>query len=244
MNELEYIENYFANALSPREREAFEEKCEGDPVFAEEVAFYILSRQALHETSLEEKKSAFLEQFRQRANETGGARTSTQRWIYYVSAIAASVLLLIVFLVRSPNDRPEHLADAYISSNLSSLSTTMSATGDSLAMGVTAYNSREFETASNIFRLLERKEDVGVKATEYLGISYLASGKYDEAVAQFEKMIGFTDLHANPGKFYLAITLMKRSEPGDEERAKALLNEVVSRKLPGYREASVWIDDW
>ena len=52
---LEYIESYFKQKLSNEARRAFELKCETDKAFANEVAFYIGTRQALREELLKQK---------------------------------------------------------------------------------------------------------------------------------------------------------------------------------------------
>ena len=67
--------------------------------------------------------------------------------------------------------------------------------------------------------------------------------QYDKAIEQFNKLISFNNLYSNPGKFYLAVTFMKRSEEGDNEKAKELLQQVVNERLPGNREASDWLPD-
>jgi anti-sigma factor RsiW len=44
---LDYIDDYFNGKLTPAEKRAFENKCEVDPAFAEEVAFVISVRDGL-----------------------------------------------------------------------------------------------------------------------------------------------------------------------------------------------------
>ena len=46
LDNLEYIEAYFNEELSPEEKKEFEQRIISDPVFAEEVAFYLSSKQA------------------------------------------------------------------------------------------------------------------------------------------------------------------------------------------------------
>ena len=41
MDNLDYIESYFTNVLAPDQAREFEKRIESDPVFAEEVAFYL-----------------------------------------------------------------------------------------------------------------------------------------------------------------------------------------------------------
>ncbi len=58
---LEYIEAYFEKGLSNAEAQSFEERCVQDEDFAKEVAFYIMSREAINEKLSEQKKQQWRE---------------------------------------------------------------------------------------------------------------------------------------------------------------------------------------
>jgi tetratricopeptide (TPR) repeat protein len=241
MNELEYIENYFSNKLSADDKLAFEKRCESDIAFAQEVGFYILTRQNLKDALIKKKKLEFLEQYRELANNKPALGEGRGSWLVYAAAVAASLLLLVVYLTFFQTDTPEQLADAYIDQNLTMLSTTMGSGTDSLTIAIGAFNDKDYKRAENMFRSLESNADLAPEPTKYLGITHLITGQYEKAIEQFNKLISFTDLYANPGKFYLAVTLMKRSAEGDKEEARELLQEIVTKELPGYKEASVWM---
>ena len=51
-------------------------------------------------------------------------------------------------------------------------------------------------------------------------------------------------LYDNPGEFYQALTLMKRNIPGDHQKAKFLLQDVVDKNLSGKEEAQKWLKKW
>ncbi|MGC1242550.1 MAG: hypothetical protein WA874_13250 [Chryseosolibacter sp.] len=242
MSELELIENYFSGKLSQTDKAAFENKVEENMAFAEAVSFYILTRQSAHDILIEEKKRDFLNQYEQLARKGSTRDTGSRRWWLYGVAAAASVLLFVAYLTFFQYESPQQLADAYIDSTLTTLPTTMARAPDSLSMGIGAFNKKDYERAEIVFRSLGKNAELAAETTRYLGITYLRTEQYDQAIEQFDKLISFTGLYPNPGKFYLAITLMKRSKEGDEEEAKSLLQEVVSKKLPGYREASLWME--
>ena len=65
MENMEYIDSYFKGELPSGETGEFEKKIVEDPVFAEEVAFYLSALQAAREESTEEKKKRFREIYRQ-----------------------------------------------------------------------------------------------------------------------------------------------------------------------------------
>lgn len=133
------------------------------------------------------------------------------------------------------NPSAQRLADQYIENNLQVLSKTMGGT-DSVQLGLTSYNEKQYLRSEEIFKALLPNESFSLEAIEYLGVIYLTTGRYDEALIQFGKLSGI-ELQANRGPFYTAVTLMKRSAKGDREKAKQLLKEVSDKDLPGSSEA-------
>lgn len=241
MSDLELIDMYFSGSMSTVDKKTFEQRCESDSQFAEAVAFYILSRQQLKQNLREEKKKEFLVDYEKLAGREGTSGNK-RNWIGYISAAAACIALVVVYFVFVQGRQPETIASNYIENNLSTLSTTMGAGEDSLQLGIAAYNNGAYREAENIFISLTNHRDLSAESTKYLGITYLKMNEYDKAIEQFDKL-NKTQLFTNPAKFYLALTLMKRSGEGDVNRAKQLLHEVVDEKLPGHQEASAWVDN-
>ena len=257
--DIELIENYHRGLLQGTDLENFIRRERGDKEFAIKVKAYIEIIEGIEyygkqaefaetiqgwerEIKEQSKKKIFEGAPRTEFDDNEGVIPIRRNYIFWLgSAVAASVLILIVFLTYFQKDRPEELADAYISQNLTTLSTTMGSETDNLAAGIEAFNEGDFSRAETHFRALSDHADLAPEATKYLGITYLRTEQYDKAIEQFNKLTSYTDLYLNPGKFYLAITLMKRSNEGDEEEAKELLQEVVAQQLPGYKEASAWL---
>jgi hypothetical protein len=50
------------------------------------------------------------------------------------------------------------------------------------------------------------------------------------------------NLFANPGKFYVALTLLKRNRSGDVAEAKKLLHQVTEQGLEHDADARVLLD--
>jgi tetratricopeptide (TPR) repeat protein len=109
---------------------------------------------------------------------------------------------------------------------------------DSLEKGIAAYNDKNFKEAESVFAPLAPRNS---EAMKYLGMTYLVTGDYNKAINQFEALAKNTELYANPGLFYQAISLMKRNAEGDKAQAKKLLEEVISKNLPGKKESEDWI---
>jgi tetratricopeptide (TPR) repeat protein len=239
MNDLNLIDSYFNKLLPASEKQAFEERCISDPLFAEEVAFYVSARDQLKQELYENKKKEFREQ---------GAGLTIQppvrtlkSNVFRIFSVAATLIVLFLcwqLFIKEPS--PERIANAYISNNLDVLGKTMGGEPDSLQIGITAYNQKQYDKAEMIFRNLAGKSAPDPEYIKYLGIVYLASGKYDYAIAEFEKLSGFT-LFANPAPFYTSLALMKRAAPGDHEKAKRLLQNIVQQDLYGRKHAEDWI---
>ena len=162
----------------------------------------------------------------------------------YGVAAAASLLIFLSWMLFLRSDSPKQLAEGYVKENLLSLSGTMSEGSDSLQLGIAAYNAKDYDKAEGIFRALSKNKRTAVEATKNLGLTFLVRRQYDDALEQFSALSDNKNLYANPGPFYKAVTLMQRSESGDEEAAKLILQDVVTRQLPGYKVASGWLRRW
>lgn len=237
---VQYIDQYFNGELSAPEKAAFEEKCESDPRFAEDVAFYIQVRSGLKHELHEEKKKLFHEEYvRLSAQQIAKTQSPVRKLFPYFAAAAAACIILFIgwqFFFKTASS--EAIADQYINENLQELSIQMGNTRDSLEKGVAAYNDKNYKLAESIFTVLASNN---AEARKYLGMTYLVTGDYNKAINQFETLAKNTELYANPGLFYQAVSLMKRNAYGDKAHAKKLLEEVIQKDLPGKKESEEWI---
>jgi len=241
---LSYIEDYFNKSLSPEETRLFEERITAEPAFAEEVSFYISTRNLAKQQSVAEKKARFRALYDAsepaKVVEMPGSKTRTWRLV----AIAASIISIVVLgVVFFKSDRhPNELADEYIKENLEEISPSMSVQ-DSLEAGKQLYNKKDYAGALIIFESILNRDHRQSRAREYAGIVSLQMNNYDKALSHFSELEE-TRLESNPGKFYHALTLMKRDQPGDNELAKKLLQEVVDQHLWNEDVAAAWLKKW
>ena len=240
-NSLRYIEDYFEGQLSAEDRQVFERRCEFDPAFAREVAMYLNMRSALRAAYYENKKKDF-ESFAKNQSGAAGRRMLSVPVFVWISGIAATITIAaaVLFFFGEPN--PQQLATTYIEQNLETISVTMGVEQDSLAIGVNAYNDQDFDRAEKIFTNLLKYPSVKFNGMKYLGMVALAKGDYESALEHFERLSQYEGMHANPGMFYKAVTLMKRSEPQDIEEAKKILATVVRDQMAGHKEAERWLE--
>src|SRR5690606_4073992 len=138
--------------------------------------------------------------------------TILKKLLPYFTLAAACLLLVQGWMVFFNDPSPRQLASNYIEDNLQNLSIQMDASEDSLQMGIAAFNQQDYSTAENIFQALTNQNNLAPEAIKNLGILYLVTDEYDKAILEFDALSAYTNLRANPGPFYKAVTLMKRNE--------------------------------
>ena len=245
MSNLELIEAYFNEELSAEQKSEFELRITADPAFAEETAFYLSSKQAAA-AELEENRSRFkgiYQQYKQGNVQQVGKVTPIRKLWPWVAAAAVLAGIILGWYTFFQPVSPNELADRYIKENFQNLAVTMSAREDSMQTGLRLYNEGKGDEALKYFESIARRDSSLSDVKKYAGIACLRLGQYNNAIKYFTQLEN-DQLFANPGKFYHALTLMKRNQPGDKETAKQLLNEVVSSDLQGRNEAEKWLGKW
>ncbi len=105
-------------------------------------------------------------------------------------------------------------------------------------IGLPFYYKRQFERAAKQFQSTLEMQPRFAQARYYLGATYLQLGRYQEAAAQFEKLI--PNEYSQQSTALLAFTLAMAGQP---DKAKVLLNElkIMARKryVSPYLEAIV-----
>ena|SRR2546423_11154851 len=239
MDNLEYIDNYFKNKFAPEEIHELEKKIANDPLFAQDMAFYLSVHKLASEELIEEKKRRF-RQIYQKQDTASIVRPIQRTWAY---AAAAAVIICVatgvILFMKSPSQ--QQLADQYIEKNFNTLQVTMSSTEDSMQTGLRSYNDKNFREALRQFEKLVQSDPSNINAIKYAGITALQMKEYDKALNYFIQLENHTGLYSNPGKLYHAIILMKRGLPGDSGEAKKLLQQVVQQDLEGKQTAEEWL---
>lgn len=243
----EYIDSYFNQLLSSEEAGKFEQRLAEDKVFAEEVAFYLSAKQALKEEVMREKKERFRQLLLQNSSLTNIPRQAQVRkmWVYSVAAAAAVIVCVFFawYIFFSNSASPQQMADSYINENLKTLPVKMGTEEDSIQTGLRLYNASKYDSAIQQFETIIQKDTGNYLAKEYLGIVYLELGNYDKAIPYFQQLENYSRF-SNPAIFYQALTLMKRNQPGDKQKAKQLLQWVDKNNLEGKATAHEWLKKW
>lgn len=239
MESFEYIDDYFKGKKLPEETRQFEERITSDPSFAEEVAFYVVAHHVLQERLTDDKKETFKQLYNQ-----GAIHTKTSiltRMMPYMAAAACIIIILAVWLLFNNTPSPQTIAEKYIKQNLQTLSVMMDTKQDSIQLGIKLYNNQEYTQALQLFDALVLHNINDFTAKKYAGIVSLQLKQYDKALIYFSSLEEQQGLYTNPGKFYHALTLMKRGKEEDKVIAKRLLQEVITQNLEGKETAEEWI---
>ena len=238
MDNLDYIENYFANKPGTEFTREFEERIKSDPGFAEEVAFYLTAQEVSKEASGHEKKQRFKESYQRKRIVRS---VPVRKLVYYIAAAAVvSGLIFGTYTFFMPVSS-QQLAGQYEKERLQTLPVTMSGRTDSLQTGLRLYNDGKYSEAMAQFENILRSDTSNFTAKQYAGISALRMKEYDRALSYFEQMATHQGLFSNPAQILQAVTLMERNLPGDTAKAKQLLQQIVSNDLEGKEFAQEWL---
>ena len=239
MENLEYIENYFKGINNDGQKQQFEKKIMEDASFAEEVAFYISTNGLIEQQVKAEKKQRFREIY-DKQKVIPIKQPVISMWKYIAAASIIVAVILITWFMPGNKKSSQQLADTYIQQNFKTLSVTMGSQ-DSLQTGLNLFNSKKLAEALSMFEAIVKNNPANSDAKKYAGIVSLRLNNYDKALEYFTMLASDTSLYSNPGKFYEAITFLKRNKDGDKETAKLLLKEVRDENLEGKNEAMEWL---
>jgi hypothetical protein len=235
-----YVEEYYREMLDTAEKKQFEENIIGDPVFADEVAFYLSTISATKEIRQEETRARFKELYKQKVaakERRPSGVISLSRVIISVAACLLMATGIYYFFGRSTD--PQQLAENYIKANIQTISSEMGP-ANNLQNGIAAYNNKEYTTALELFKQAGKDDPSGSLPLQYIGQTYLMKGVYDSALYFFSALDSMKDLVSNPGKFLKAVTFMKRNQDADKDSAKILLQQVMKENAEGSNEAKQW----
>jgi len=243
MENAAYIDDYFSGRLDNQQKIIFDQRIQQDPAFAEEVAFYCSEQIAAFDENAKQRKEELRKLWMAESAVPAGKSKVISLAPWRPLLVAATVILLLAgaYLFVKPAN-PNGLAGKYMQEQLSQLPVEMDARQDSLKTGITLYNSKNFPAAAAIFESIVKRDSVAMDALQYAGLVSLQMGDFDKAIDYFEQLENNKELQVNPGRFYHALALMRRNQPGDLEKAKAKLQEVVQLDLAGKKTAREWLD--
>ena len=262
MENSEYIDNYFSGTPDPVQVRSFENRIESDPVFAEEVAYYLSVHTLTREVSQSIKKQQFREIYQKSLKESPSIPVSgkpisiysarstpvrnlpLRKLIYYMAAAAVVAGISFGIYINVQRVSPQELAVRFERDHLTTLPVTMSGHSDSEQTGLRLYNDGKLQEAQLQFEQIIERDSSYYPAIKYAGLACLRLKNYDRAIYYFKKLEAHTELYSNPAIFYQAVTLMERNHPGDNASAKQLLQQVVEKDLDEKDAAQIMLEKW
>jgi tetratricopeptide (TPR) repeat protein len=238
---LEQIEKYLNFETSLSERQDFENQLLTNKELSKELAFYLHAKAANQELAIEKRRAEF-EELR---NEISNRSSGKIKPMFWISGIAASVLLALGFWWFSHTNalNPEVFADTFIQEHFENLPVKMDGNVDSLQMGLRFFNEQKLYEAQIIFEDILRRKNSDSEAIKYAGITAMRLKKYDKAINYFQSLSKQTSQYSNPGKFYEALALMKQ-QPANKKEIEILLKEVIDKNLEGNEEAKKIVNSY
>ncbi len=243
MDTLKYIDDYFKGLLTGEERSQFERLVESDPLFAEEVAFYVSAFDAIKAETRQETKSRFKALYRERVYARPVPGLVRKIALFSAAAAALILIMVAVWLFLRPAV-PERLANDYIGRQLKTLPVQMSSEQDSMQQAISMYNEGQFPAALQRFEQLLQARPGNSRALTDAGLASLRLGNYDKALGYFQLLASDTTLYRNPALFYQSLTLMKRNGSGDAANARQLLKRIAEGNLDMKAEAQQLLQKW
>jgi len=241
MDNLEYIESFFTDEPDAESKRLFEERIKTDPGFAEEVAFYLSAHSTFREASDAEKKERFKEIYKKQEMIRS---VPARKMVYYIAAAAVAVGIIFGVYFFTGKSSPQQLAAQYEKEHMLTLPVTMGGHMDSLQTGVQLFNEGKISESLVLFEKIAQSDTAIFDAKVYAGIAALRLKEYEKAMSYFEQLEIYSGLYANPAPILQAVTLMERNQPGDNARAKQLLQKIVANDLMGKEFAQEWLKKW
>lgn len=237
---LEYIDNYFKKELTPEAFGQFEQRIVDDPAFADEVAFYLGTRETMRAQLAADKKERFRAINNNREAPVVRMNPIRKLWPYVAAAITIVLVARVVFFNVAVS--PIKLADEYMQDNFQNLGVPMGSDNDLLSKSKKLFNEGKLDEALITLEPLVQNESSNYEALEIAGIAALRLAQYDKAISYFQRLENFPKkLITNPGKFYHALTLLKRNQADDQATARLLLKQVVDDDLEGKKTSKKWL---
>jgi tetratricopeptide (TPR) repeat protein len=239
---LEYIDDFFKSDQNPELKKQLETRIAEDPAFAEDVAFYLAAMKSGQEAVTEERRERFKKIYEQNKNTSKSSKAPVRRfWPYLAAAAIVCAIIVGRYLFLKPAS-PQLLADNYINEKFKKLPLNMEAKTDNLQGSLSLYNEGKFRKALQQLEKVITLDSTSLAAKENAGIVSLRLREYDKALFYFQQLENYPGAHSNPGKFYHALTLLKRNHPGDVQEARILLVQVRDENLEGKETAKDWLD--
>jgi|LZCG01.1.fsa_nt_gb tetratricopeptide (TPR) repeat protein len=210
------IDKYFSNSLSEKEKIRLDKMLRDDTEFRKEFDFEKQIRNVITDKDLlefREKIEAALKE-KKRTRRTGLFSSGNIKYAAIFLLLVGIVGTSVVFFPKRPaNDK---LFDRfYTSDNVSPLRTRISkdVADVNVIEATMSFFSEDYYKAIGYFENILKEDESNIAVRFYLGISYVETGNYQQAIESFRYIIGDQDnLYIEHAGWYLGLSYLKKGE--------------------------------
>ena len=234
----ERIESYFDSKMDEQEKDRFEKDMDQSPELLDEIAFYLQAR-----ISVQDEARAATLQEKHREWTSIPAAEPGRPGLFAGIGMAAAILVILGLYFFNNNLRPglPQQASVYLAQHYHTMPVQLGNGDDALQTAILQYNKSGYGAALQSADAYLKNHPNDPEGLKIRGFANLRLKHFDEAIADFKHVAMQKGLYQNPGKFYEAMGHLLRNQPGDERKARALLEEIIRENQTGKAKALEWL---
>ncbi len=210
---LEKIEQYFNDEMLPQERKDFELRLSTDDELRNQFELYNSINKTMGATPNEYELRHTLQQMNQKYFAAGGAvkRGAFKKWL----AIAASLIFIIAlsfYFIMQSKPSAEKLYAQFAQHMPLNIQLRASAADSVAQKAAKEFNNKNYKSALPLLEAYLQQQPDAVQIKFSLGICYLETEKYDEAVKIFSAIFSTQTAFTETAKWYIALTALKQKD--------------------------------
>ena len=222
---LELIEKYLHRQLSDSEWSRLQEQLKGDPELAEELGIAAILNADYNATHKLRWKQLLAEQTDSITAPPENVRklTSRRRTLYYITAIAAALLIAVFAIILSinTNNLDQQLND-HIAQHHHAPTTTMGTpnSNERWELAIVAYQQAEYEGAATQISAIIDDGTTTPELYFYLGLCqlYQHEANYEAAVDNFNRVLATSNAFQEETKWFISLAYLKLQQLEDARR--------------------------
>ncbi len=238
------IEQYLGGEMSPEESFAFENEMSNDGVLynevllAEDVNLFLKNRSVKDSKSVNEiKAQPSLSQKEEIKARISKAHTiykaknvrgsDTSNIVYYITGIAATVLILVSVYFFTLNDSSLDMYNAYYDMDDLPSFTMRSEEASLLATATMEFKDKEYAQALKKFKAyFSTAENIDPLVHIYTGLIYANQNQLDKSIAELDFLANSTSIDAGKAKWFKVMVYLRFD---DKANAKITLKEILEK---------------